>query len=121
MAEIWSRLAQQVGRESRTDVLRALVWPNAMLLTALVTASMKQAPTFLLVILSGLLIIFMILYAASYITFGIKDPNLLRSERYNIEKLAIERGILGDSTKGIVDSGGGHKMIGGAVTIEKSE
>lgn len=121
MAEVWAKIAQQIGGGSRTDVLRALVWPNAMLLAALVSAAIKSAPTFLLVILSVLLVVFMLLYAGAYILFGIQDPNLLRSERYNIEKMAIEKGILGDSMMGIVNNPSQIKSLPGPAAIEKSE
>ena len=43
----------------------------------------------------------MILYGAAYILFGIRDPNLLRSEKFNIEKMAIERGLYGDDRTGL--------------------
>lgn len=121
MAEVWARIAQHIGGGSRTDVLRALVWPNAMLLIALVAGATKNAPTYLLVLLSVLLVLFMLLYAGAYVVFGLKDPNLLRSERYNIEKLAIEKGLLGDSMKGIVNEVGQMKTLLGQSTVEKSE
>ena len=101
MAEFWATIAQQIGGGSRTDVLRALVWPNAMLLAALVWAGTKQAPVFILILLAVLLVIFMIMYGTAYVYFGWKDPNLLRSEKYNIEKMAIEHGLYGDSTTGL--------------------
>lgn len=80
-----------------------------MLLIALVWAAIKDAPFFLLVLLSILLVLFMLLYAGAYVLFGLKDPNLLRSERYNIEKMAIEHGILGDSVTGLIEVSGGKK------------
>lgn len=103
MAEFWATVAQHVAGGSRTDVLRALVWPNAMLLIALVWASTKGAPATVQFLLAALLVGFMVLYGVSYVAFGKKDPNLLRSEKFNIEKLAIERGVYGDSAKGIID------------------
>ena len=81
--------------------MRALVWPNAGLLAALVIAGARDEPMFILVLISALLVLFMLLYAAAYVLFGRKDPNLLRSERFNIERLAIERGLYGDSNIGL--------------------
>jgi hypothetical protein len=103
LTEIWAKFARQISDGSRTDVLRALVWPNALLLFSLVGLGSRGAPTWLLILVACLLIFFMFLYGAAYIYFGFKDPNLLRSERYNIEKLAIERGISGDSVKGVIE------------------
>lgn len=122
MAEIWAKIAQQIGGGSRTDVLRALVWPNAMLLCTLGWAATKGAPQFLLILLSILLVLFMIIYAAACIFFGWTDPNLLRSERYNIEKMAIERGIFGDSMTGIIDVSAEKKLISSVQpSIEKTK
>lgn len=113
MAEFWATVAQQIGGGSRTDVLRALIWPNALILIALVWSATKGAPLFLLILLSALLVAFMLLYAGAYVLFGIKDPNLLRSERYNIEKMAIEQGLLGDSLSGL------RKIEGTILEVEK--
>jgi len=41
-----------------------------------------------------------ILYLIAYIYFAIKSPDYLRTERYSIQKMAIERGLVGDSTAG---------------------
>ena len=101
MAELWAKIAQQVGSGSRTDILRSLAWPNALLLTALIWGSVKNAPSSLLLILTILLVFFMLLYAASFVFFAIKDPNMLRSEKFNIEKMAIERGLYGDDRVGL--------------------
>ena len=44
----------------------------------------------------------MVLYMAIFVFCIRKDPDMLRSETYSIQKLAIERGLVGDSTAGIV-------------------
>ena len=112
MADWWAAIAQNTAGRSRTDVLRALVWPNALLLTALVAAASKNAPMFILILLSIMLVLFMLLYAAAYIFFGLKDPNLLRSERFNIEKLAIEHGVYGDSLRGLAPDPSQQQLLG---------
>ncbi len=40
------------------------------------------------------------MYMLSYLYFMFKDPDALRSENYSLEKLAIQRGLAGDSTSG---------------------
>lgn len=41
-------------------------------------------------------------YLGFYAYFAFKDPDALRSERYSIQKLALEKGFVGDSTTGDV-------------------
>ena len=41
-------------------------------------------------------------YIAGFIYFALTDPDLLRTERYLIQKTAIEHGLVGDSTTGFV-------------------
>jgi hypothetical protein len=119
MVEFWSKIAQQVAGGSRTDVLRSLIWPNALLLGALVWAGTRGAPMFILVLLSALLVLFMLLYGGAYIAFGRIDPNLLRSERFNLEKMAIERGVYGDSTKGLLEAPKPDSDLGAVNLTEK--
>jgi hypothetical protein len=100
-------------------VLKALIWPNALLALSLVFASTRGAPIFVLVLLSVLLVLFMLLYGAAYIVFGRIDPNLLRSERYNIERMAIEHGLYGDSNVGLHSSSGLNLPRDGARALPK--
>lgn len=111
MAEFWASVARQIAGGSRTDVLRALIWPNALLLGGLIWAGVQGAPTFILVLLSVLLVLFMLLYAGAYIVFGKQDPNLLRSERFNLEKMAIEHGLYGDDKTGLMQPATGSHAI----------
>lgn len=59
MAEWWATFVQQASGGSRTDVLRALVWPNALLLAALIGAVSTKSPVSVLILLGALLILFM--------------------------------------------------------------
>ena len=45
----------------------------------------------------------LVLYLIIYILAFRKDPELLRSEKHSIQKLAIEKGFVGDSLQGIFD------------------
>jgi hypothetical protein len=86
---------------TRSDVLRALIWPNAGLLLALVGAAGADAPEWLLKNLALILSVFMGLYAVAYIYFAIRDPDALRSEKYKLQKMAMEQGLYGDSLTGL--------------------
>lgn len=45
-----------------------------------------------------------IVYVGSYIYLLRVNPDALRSERYSLEKLAIEKGVYGDSLTGVVEN-----------------
>lgn len=51
-------------------------------------------------VLTGLGVVLVIAFLIAYFFCLIKDPNLLRSERYNLEKTAIERSSIEDSILG---------------------
>jgi hypothetical protein len=53
--------------------------------------------------LAVFLCVFLLLFLVSYIYFGIKNPDYLRSEQYSLSKMAIERGLLGDNLTGLRD------------------
>jgi len=88
---------------TRSDVLRALIWPNAGLLLALVAALTRPAPDWILLTLVSLLCGFMLLYAATYVFCLFKDRDALRSEKYKLQKMAIEHGLYGDDSIGLID------------------
>lgn len=100
--KLLSELREQMSAElTRSDVLRALIWPNAGLLMAFTAAISAHSPNWCLVALAGMLGVFMFLYAAAYVFFAITDPDALRSEKYKLQKIAIEKGLFGDSLTGL--------------------
>ncbi len=100
--KLLTELREQMSAElTRSDVLRSLIWPNAGLLLGLSTALAAKAPTWALIALTVMLGVFMLLYAVSYVFFALTDPDALRSEKYKLQKLAIEQGLFGDSLSGL--------------------
>ena len=95
----WER-AQEQG--SRSTVLRPLGWLIALcgsgLLGAAALAGYHPVLTSMFGIAFGLSVS-MYLFAYAYCLF--KSPENLRTERYSIQKLAIERGFVGDAMAGI--------------------
>ena len=86
---------------TRSDVLRALIWPNAGILLALSSAMMTHQPDWVLSSLFIMLAIFLELYGIAFIYFAFSDPDALRSEKYKLQKMAIEQGLYGDSSMGL--------------------
>ncbi len=86
---------------TRSDVLRPLIWPNAGLMFMLAGAFAGGVHDWITQILLGLLAFFMALYALAYIFFALTDSDALRSEKYKLQKMAIEQGLYGDSSMGL--------------------
>lgn len=121
MADIWSSLIQHAGSGVRTDVLRALLWPMAMLFTGLLGGVATNAPFWLLVTLATLLVLFFFLYFGFYTFFAINDRDALRSERYNLKRLEIEHGVLGDSETGLLEDVQPSRSLPSSATITVGE
>lgn len=104
MAEFWqlvSVLREQInGALSRSDVLRPLTWLIGLFFlgeVGLVSAHADQWILLGVAIFFGLTVL---LYLGAYLYCLITEPDALRSERYTLQKMAIQRGWRGDSDSG---------------------
>jgi hypothetical protein len=104
MLEIFNGLFQQANAEaSRSTALKPLGWLIAMLLPSTLAAFYYLLPAAITGTLMLLTVISVLAYLGAYVYFLKVDPDALRSETYSLKKLAIQRGIFGDSTHGTVD------------------
>ena len=46
----------------------------------------------------------LLLFGFGYVFFMFKDSDALRSERYSLSKMAIEKGLIGDDIKGLLSA-----------------
>jgi hypothetical protein len=74
-----------------------------MFLSALIAAALKHAPGWVTVLLAMFTALVFLVYLASYSFLLVKDRDALRSERFTLSKLAIERSITGDNLSGFLD------------------
>jgi hypothetical protein len=96
-------LQQANASGSRSTALNPLGWALAMFLSALITAAIKHAPAWVTILLAIFTATFFLAYLASYGFLLLKDRDALRSERFTLSKLAIERSIMGDNLTGFLD------------------
>ena len=95
-------LRQHMSAEfTRSDVLRALMWPMLVLLAAMVGLA-GRVPTWILTDLFYMLCASVGLYGLTYVVCFFLDRDALRSEKYTLQKMAIERGVYGDSQHGLL-------------------
>jgi hypothetical protein len=109
-----SELREHMQAElTRSDILRALIWPNAGLLLALIALATGHVADWLVTDVFYMLCFFLGLYGLVYIVCFFIDRDALRSEKYKLQKMAIERGIYGDSTTGVLEDRKSQLRLGG--------
>lgn len=96
-------LHQATEQGSRSTVLKPLGWMMSLLLAATISAFYFQAPLWVGVLFAVFSGITMALYLFTYLYCLFKDRDALRSETYSIQKLAIEKGFVGDNMQGVID------------------
>jgi hypothetical protein len=100
-AQLISSLFQQATAQgSKSTVLRPLGWLTAICAASLLGAVEMKAAVWVLVVLATLTALSVLLYMASFGYCLITDKEALRSETYQIQRLAIEKGFVGDSLTG---------------------
>jgi hypothetical protein len=95
-------LEQATEQGSRSTVLKPLGWMMAMLIAATISG-FGFCPVWVGIIFATFAALTMCLYLFAYIFFMFKDKDALRSETYSIQKLAIEKGFVGDDMHGVLE------------------
>src|SRR5260370_42372657 len=97
-------LFQPMGATGSTStILRQLGVALSMLLSATILAFYLHLPLLLGIVFAIFTGITLALYLFTHIYCLFKDPELLRSEKHSIQKLAIEKGFVGDSLQGVFE------------------
>lgn len=97
-----SYLLQQANiGQSRTSVLNPIQWLLVILVAGIGICLMFHSAAWLVVLFAAMLIIGLVLFFGSYIYFVRTNPDALRSEHFSLSKLAIEKGLVGDSLSGL--------------------
>jgi hypothetical protein len=94
-------LSKSTANGSRTNALNHLQWMIAAFLAALLMASKYALAQSIIWLIAIVLCILILCYLGTHFYFMVKDPDALRSEKFTIQKMAIERGLVGDSIMGM--------------------
>jgi len=62
---------------------------------------MREAPDWIMITLVVLLISTVVMYLLIYLYYAIKNPDSLRSEKFTLSKMAIEKNLIGDDLSGL--------------------
>ena len=100
MEHVFAALARSAASGSRTTALAPLHMMLALVLTGLFSAVGLDAPAWVSVLLgvSSAVVLAAALMAYGYLLFN--NPDALRSEKFNIAKMYIEHGLMGDTISG---------------------
>jgi hypothetical protein len=96
-------LQQSSTTASRSTALNPLMLMTGVLGSATLTSFLLQAPTWASIVFATFTGLPILLFLVAYIFFMIRDPDALRSERYSIQKMAIEKGLIGDDLHGLLE------------------
>lgn len=89
----------------KSTALSPLHWPLLALLSGTLAAYSMTAPTWLIIGLFCSTLLLVATYVRAYFYFMDKNPDALRSERYSIQKLEIEKRLIGDDLTGYTEDG----------------
>lgn len=96
-------LQQAIARSARSDVINPLRWLNVILLGGLGICLYYSSPGWLLVLMAISLATGIATYISFYAYFALTSPDSLRSERFSLSKMVIEKSIKGDDLTGLLD------------------
>lgn len=87
----------------RSTALQPMGWLTAIVTVGFVIALSLQAPQWALILFGSLLGLSVCVYVVSYIYHAIKNPDALRSEKFTLSKMAIEKNLIGDDRSGLTE------------------
>jgi hypothetical protein len=111
------------GQGYRSTVLRPLGWLLALCAAAAISsASVPSSPGWLTILFGVGTGFSVAIYLGAYVYCLIRNPEYLRTEKYSIQKLAIEKGFRGDSSMGVITvEGVSQPLLGDAENQTGSE
>jgi hypothetical protein len=86
---------------AKSTVLNSLGWMAALMVSAILGSSLVHSPDWIVAMFAYAFVADLVLFLAAFVFFAATDKDALRSERFGIQKMAIEKGMIGDSTTGL--------------------
>ncbi len=102
-------LEQHSGSGKKSTAVSTIIVMGGVAFVGTVAALSAGAPDWMLKIFAAVIIFVSVLYPIAYIYFMLKNPDALRSESFELKKMAMERGFYGDSMQGVISEDSGPK------------
>ena len=106
--EFWER---SYDSGSRSTILKPLLWGISICLSAMVVLVKAGSPEWMLMGLGIIIVALIVTILFAYLFCLFKDRDALRSEKYSIQKIAMEKGLYGDDKSGIFEKVESSKKI----------
>jgi len=116
-----SLLQHAAAQGSRSTVLRPLAWLLGISVTAVVACVEAKAPDWLIIVFAVASGLTVLLYLGAYVYCLIYDRDALRTEKYSIQKLGIEKGYVGDSFTGMIEGSRAGRALEEATGREETK
>jgi hypothetical protein len=87
---------------SRSTILKPLTWFISVVIGGLILFIKIESPKWIIIMFSVIMGLSIVIFFFTYVFCLFTDKDAIRSEKYSIQKLAIEKGLYGDSTSGII-------------------
>ncbi len=101
---LFKELLQQASTSgSRSTAMKPLTWLVALLILAVIALASSVAPIWLVIGVASLFGITVFVFLGSYIYFMLKNPDALRSEKFTLSKMQIEKNLIGDDKAGLTE------------------
>jgi hypothetical protein len=100
--EFQTFLQQALLRNAKSTALKPLAGLVAALLGGCILASRYSLDEWLVMMLGLLTFLTVLIFLGIYLFFAFTNPDQLRSEKYIIQKTAIQHGFIGDDKTGYI-------------------
>ncbi|MEQ8244578.1 hypothetical protein [Fulvivirga sp.] len=86
---------------SKSTILKPLTWFIVVIISGIILLQIYDSPNWIVVMFAVILVVAILIFFFAYIYCLFTDKDAIRSEKYSIQKMAIEKGIFGDSNSGV--------------------
>lgn len=105
---------------SRSTILKPLTWLISSIFGGIILLLKIDSPNWIIVMFLIVIGVALIIFFFTYLFCLFTDKDAIRSEKYSIQKMAIEKGVYGDNTVGVV-SNKNFKNIESNILLTDSE
>lgn len=104
-------------RGSRSTVLAPLGGLLSLLVAALLICPLVRADRWVSILFAAATAVSFVAFVSAYAWFAVKSPDSLRSERYSLMKLSIEKSVTGDNRTGFAEPQGSPPVLPAADVV----
>lgn len=116
-------LEQATAKGSKSTILKPLGWMMGICISATLTSAHFKLHEWVIYLFAGFSCVTMALYLVAYLYCLFNDRDALRSETYSIQKMAIEKGFVGDDISGRfkVENTSSGQLIEGSSAVNRED